>query len=36
MVFYSILKELNIITEDDLNSFEQDNSLLNGSPNKKL
>tara|TARA_B000000557_G_C20696849_1_gene409839 strand:+ start:65 stop:883 length:819 start_codon:yes stop_codon:yes gene_type:complete len=34
MVFYSILKELNIITEDDLNSFEQDNSYLMGHPIK--
>ena len=34
MAFYSILREFNIITEEDLLSFEQDNSPLMGHPIK--
>jgi transketolase len=36
MAYYSILRELNLVTEEDLLDFEQDNSVLMGHPIKNL
>ena len=36
MAYYSILRELNLVTEEDLLNFEHDNSPLMGHPIKNL